>query len=168
MQRQVQLTCAMILSPWYLSWNHNSCLKYFLKPKKIQKFELWKMEILTVKNIAQSCSSLQKYNDRPEKGKICMNFSCIRMMHAKHLKIWLRKYSGSQVGFEVLHVQFRLKMAKICRKMHVENPRKEIEFVLSLKLKLNFIKSDVKSDSAAKMLKEEGNKNYKLKVGFRC
>ena len=52
--------------------------------------------------------------------------------------------------------------------MHAENPHKEIEFILSLKLKLNFIKSDVKSDSVAKMLKEEGNKNYKLKVGFRC
>jgi len=38
--------------------------------------ENFKMEI-TVKNIAQSCSSLlQKYKGRPEKGKICMNFGC--------------------------------------------------------------------------------------------
>ena len=49
----------------------------------------------------------------------------------------------------------------------IKNPYKEIEFVLSLNLKLNFLKSDEKSDSAAKMLKEEGNKNYKLKEGFR-
>jgi len=49
----------------------------------------------------------------------------------------------------------------------IENPYKEIEFVLSLNLKLNFLKSDEKSDSTAKMLKEEGNKNYKLKDGFR-
>ena len=49
----------------------------------------------------------------------------------------------------------------------IENPYKEIDFVLSLNLKLNFLKSDEKSDAAAKMLKEEGNKNYKLKDGFR-
>lgn len=30
------------------------------------------MEVITVKNIAQSCSNLlQKYKGRPEKGKIC-------------------------------------------------------------------------------------------------
>ena len=50
----------------------------------------------------------------------------------------------------------------------IENPCKEIEFVLSLNLKLIFLKSDQKSDAAAKMLKEEGNKNYKLKVRFQC
>ena len=34
--------------------------------------EKYKMEILMVKNIAQSCSNLlQKYKGRPEKGKIC-------------------------------------------------------------------------------------------------
>lgn len=34
--------------------------------------EKYQMEILTVKNIAQSCSNLlQKYKGRPEKGKIC-------------------------------------------------------------------------------------------------
>ena len=40
------------------------------------------MEVITVKNIAQSCSNLlQKYKGRPEKGKIykktfCRNFCC--------------------------------------------------------------------------------------------
>ena len=34
-------------------------------------------------------------------------------------------------------------------------------------MKLKFIKSDEKSDVAAKMLKEEGNKKYKLKAGFQ-
>ena len=51
--------------------------------------------------------------------------------------------------------------------MSVKNLYKEIDYVLSLNLKLNFHKSDEKSDAAAKMLKEEGNKNYKLKDGFQ-
>ena len=44
------------------------------------------MEI-TVKNIAQSCSSLlQKYKGRPEKGKICTNFGCTNIDACKNFE----------------------------------------------------------------------------------
>lgn len=63
-----------------------------------------KMEILTVKNIAQSCTNiLQKYNGRPEKGKICMiSLQEFLLQKFWFMQLFWKSFSGNihEVGFE--------------------------------------------------------------------